>query len=626
MNNEGVTGYQGSGGAGYHRSSLASIVIDDLFQTNLAVKAGSSSLWDLGRIEVLRGAQSTNQGVNSLAGSVLLDHKAPTLSNEEAAKLGFGSFQHREIGMIANNVLLEDKAAVRVSYDKEMNGGYIKNIATGNNNWGQWNRDRVGLGLLYKISDANTLNLNGKFNRNDQGGSYVQGKDPFKYEVNEDQDFNTTMTNYQLGATHVLTLSEKTDNTMIFGLSKSDGNLFTDADGTPQNTAGTRLENNNDHYFSFENRLLYKTDKINNLFGVHTHDYELKDDFDFTLLFPLGRSSVPVAVRQPIDQTRRAYAIFNSFTYLFNENHSAIAGLRGEFTESKHGTSISGKRLKDLGSSTNKAIDDYIAKIFGTYGGIKPNFVLLPKIGYIFTTGPHHSGLTYTRGYRTAGVSVNRARAAAVEFDPEFTDNYEASYKYSSEGFQFSSNIFYIDWQDQQVQVQVQLSKDFYDTQVQNAAKAEVYGAEAEGRFRLTPHQALTAGVGYLDTKFKEFKTTSDNYEGKQFPFASHWTARLSHELKPTDNFSFFTILRNVSESYTNSENTRMADAQVYLDWNTKYVLRSSWIIEGYVNNVLDGNYRVLDGSPMSATSPIQTSYHRVSTPRELGMRLNYYW
>src|SRR5690606_750288 len=146
-----------------------------------------------------------------------------------------------------------------------------------------------------------------------------------------------------------------------------------------------------------------------------------------------------------------------------------------------------GQRLEDLGGATNTVIDTYVNEISGPYSGNNSDFVLLPKLGLHQQRGPHFVGLQYTRGYRTAGLRINRRRADIVEYDPEFTNNYEASYRYIRPDVIWSNNFFYIDWRDQQVLVQ--LSNDFYDSQVENAARAAVYGTEGELQYNMTHSQ-----------------------------------------------------------------------------------------------------------------------------------------
>jgi outer membrane receptor protein involved in Fe transport len=229
--------------------------------------------------------------------------------------------------------------------------------------------------------------------------------------------------------------------------------------------------------------------------------------------------------------------------------------------------------------------------------------------------------VSYTKGYRTAGVSINRQRATAVEYDPEFTDNYELSYKYMNPNFQFSANLFYIQWKDQQVQIQ--LSNNFYDTQVENAARSNLLGGELETRFLLTSNQKINFGVGFTQTKFEDFETLSENYDGNEFPYAPQFTGRLSHILNLTDDLQFLTVFRYLEKSYNNAENTRKSDSQFYINLNAQYRL-ASWVFQAYVNNLLDGRFLIYDGRPTSTTSPYQTNYFQTSTPREYGVRVRY--
>ncbi|MFN3455579.1 MAG: TonB-dependent receptor [Pseudobdellovibrio sp.] len=616
INNTGVTGYQ--------KDNLASVIVDDLFQTDLALQAGSFSLWDVERVEILRGAQSTQQGVNSLAGAILLDHYKPDFVNSGAVKLGFGSHFNRELGIVLNRSLKDDTAAVRFSYDKSANDGYITNQTTANDKWGSGNKDRASLGVLYKVTDEDSVLFNLKYNRSHQGGTYVQGNDPFAYEVTEDVDFNSITNNSQSTVKYKADINEHMTNDLVVGYSASQQKIMSDADGEPQDIAGARKEKHKDDYLSIENRLTYKNENIHNVFGLHLHRFKLVDNYDMTLLnnFPGVPTAVAIYVLQDVERTQDAYALFNALNYKLNDNYSVQLGVRGEKVNSSYDTYAYGRRLTNAGGA-NTAIDNYINSITGVYGGSNDGFVVLPKVGFGYTNENHFTGLTYTKGYRTSGVSINRSKAAASSYDPEYTDNYELSYKYFTEEWQTSMNVFYIHWRQQQVQVQ--LSNDVYDTQVKNAAQSEVYGAELEGKLKINAQQSLSSGVGYTNTQFKDFKTSNKDYSGKEFPFASKWTGRIAHEIKATETLSFITIARYMSPAYTNADNTRTSEQLFNVSLNAKYMYET-WVLEGYVNNVFDQKYQLFDGSPTSTTSAYQASYHQVNAPREFGVRFNYYW
>lgn len=618
-----IRGINSTGVTGYQKDNLSSLVVDDLFQTDLAIQAGSFHLWDVDRIEVLRGAQSTQQGVNSLAGTILLDHRRPQFTEEGAIKLGLGSFGHFDLGGMVNHVWSNSKLATRMTFDQEKNDGYITNISTGNKQWGAWNKTRISANTAYKIAEDEQIEIYLKLNRSKQGGVYSQGSDAFQYEVSEDQDYLSTTQNYQSVMKYEKKWKRDLSQISILGFSQSRQDTSSDADGTSQNTAGTRFEKHTDHYLNFENRLHMQMAQSQNLLGVHLHEFQAGDDYDFNLLYPIGAGlSTPVAVLQNVSRRQRVFALFDTFTYDLNSSHSLTLGARGEYVESKYGTDVTGRRTQDLGSG-NTSIDQYLAAISGAYEGKNEGAVILPKLSYLYKQEQQRWGLSYTRGYRTSGVGINRRKATAHQYEAEYTNNYEASYKYISDLFQGATHLFYIDWRDQQVQVQ--LSNDFYDTEVINAARSEVYGGEIEGKLKINSFQSLSLGLGYSDTKFKNFQTRNGDYAGKKFPFAAHWTGRLTYELMPMEDLTLTSVGRYVGDSYSNAENTRKSEAQFYVNLAAKYAWQA-WVLEAYVNNLLDGKYRIFDGTPTSSTSPYQASYHQTGAPREMGLKANYFW
>ncbi len=616
INSVGVTGFQ--------KDNLSSVIVDDLFQTDLALQAGSFWLWDLDRVEILRGAQSTSQGVNSLAGTILVDHARAAFAREGAVKVGLGSRWQRELGFRANEALLGGRLATRVAYEKDGSRGSIVNLATNNAEWGSHNRDRARAELTYALNETSTIGVDAKFHRQAQGGSYTQGEDPFARQVSEDVDFRTTTRNSQIGLRYESRVNAAWTACWHGGFKTSHQDALSDADGTSQNTAGARVERHIDRYASVEARLNYRGERVDNLVGLHVHDFRLQDDYDFDLLYPVTTTvATNVGVEQGVDRRRQVVSVFDAVTWRMGEGGAIVAGARAESVRSTYGTDVTGLRRANLGAANNARLDAYLDKISGAYGGENRRFVVLPRLGYTWGDGTHHYGLVYTRGYRTSGVSINRSRATAVEYGPEFTNNYEASYKFASGAWRLALNLFYIDWRAQQVQVQ--LTNDFYDSQVENAARSRVYGAELEQRVPAAYGLATTFGVGYVNTRFKDFKVRDVDYAGKQFPFAASWTARVAQEWRPTEDWALFTALRHVSPAFSNAENTRKGAAQYEWSANAQYFW-ADWVFELYANNILNARTLLFDGRPTSATSPYRASYHQVNAPREVGARVSYLW
>lgn len=619
-----IRGISDMGVTGFQKDNLSSIMVDDVFQTPLALKAGSFEQWDLNSIEVYRGAQSTTQGVNSLAGTILLFHTKPQLANGGAAKLTVGSYGRKEAAATINQKVLDDKLIFRAAYNKELYNGYIKNAGTDNDKWGAKNKDHFVTDFLYRLSATEELRLNLKFLRFNRGGDYVQGSDYQDYKVFEDQDFKSISNNKQGSISYDKKFGDKVNNRLVVGFSKGDNNTFSDADGTAQNTAGERYENAKDKYVSLENVLKYTSGKVKNSFGLHLHRYELDEFYDFNLLLPLNpTTSTPVAVTQTNDKTRNVNSIFDSYVYEFNQHHSANVGGRLELVENKFGADLTGQRLQDLGPATNAAVDAFIAGLKGNHSDKAYNTVFLPKLGYNYKNGDHSMGAFYSEGYRTGGLSVNRRRAEVNQYDPEKTRNYEVSYKHMSERFLFTTNVFYTKWLDQQVEAR--LSSDVYDTQVKNASTSELYGAEVEGNLEINEGDSIRLNIGTVETHFLGFKNNGVSYAGNSFPDAAKFTGQLSYWKAMTDDWMLIFASRYLSPSYSDPENTREVPEQFYFDFNTQYFWKE-FVVEGFVRNLFDQHYRILDGKPRTTNTPYQASYHRMSTPREVGVRLNYFW
>ena len=612
-----IRGINNTGATGFQRDNLASILVDDVFQTDLAIAAGSFDLWDSERVELLRGAQSATQGVNSLAGTFLLYHQAPRYYSEGMAKAGVGNFGSRELGAMLNREIEAGKMAARVSYNKEWSRGFVTNAATGDAQ-GR-NKDKAELGITRKVFTESELLVDGKFHRLSEGAPYVTGTNAFADQVDENINFEQISKNYQISARLRSPLSGGWRNEVITAFSSGRQTQVSDTDGEPADRLGTRHDSARDTFVSVENLLKYEANDNKNVLGLHAHSFNLKDDHDFTLPFPLGGgSSTPVDVVQNNNRTRHTVSLFDSYLYRFNELHSVNIGGRLEYVHNKYWVNVDGT------SNGNSTANAYLNAVRGAREGNNGNLIFLPKAAYLLDLGANHLAASYTRAYRTGGVSINRRRAVTVDYDPEFTSNYELSYKLPLADFSLAANAFYTDWRRQQVQVQ--LTNDTFDTQVTNAARSRIFGGEVEAR-RAFGKQFAILGLGYTNTRFLDFTSGNNSYNGNRFPFAPEYTVRLAHEIRPLKGLTLTTTARLLGKSFTNAENTRRATGQFQLDLNAQYSL-GTWLLEGFANNILNRRYITFDGTPSAtlANNGYPTAYNRVNSPRELGVRVTFLW
>lgn len=600
-----IRGISDMGVTGYQKDNLASILVDDIFQTPLSLKAGSFENWDLQSVEVRRGAQSTDQGVNSLAGNILLYHQAPEEQDTGAAKVTLGNYGRKE-GAVVFNKALSKKVFVRASYNKEHSDGYIENVATNNDKWNERKKDHFNADFLYRLNGRDNLKLNFKILRMHKGGSYVQNNYK-KYEVSENQDYKDITNNQQMSLIYNKFLTENLSNKLIIGATRADSTTISDEDGTAQNTAGTRHGSDKDQFLSLENQIRYRSQKVKNVAGIHLHKYYVNNFYNMNLMFT---PSQIYPVTQENSKYRNSYAFFNSFNYDFTNHHALQLGGRFEVVKNKFAA--------DIDTSSAPAY----AALSGKHEDTSTNTVVLPKIGYTYRNGNYSLGSMYSQGYRTGGISVNRWRATTNTYDPEKTHNYELSWKYVQNRFIVAANTFYTKWKDQQVEV---INTNSFDTEVRNATESELYGAELETSYELTNEDSLRFNIGYVKTQFLSFKNGNKNYTGNAFPDSAPVTAQASYWKILSDKWMVILVSRYVSESFTDPDNLRHSPEQFYTDINTQYSL-DQYMVEFYVRNIFDQQYRLYNGAPRSASTPYQSSYHRMSAPREFGARLNYYW
>lgn len=617
INNKGVTGFQ--------KDSLASLIVDDVFQSDLAIRSGALEFWNMDSLEIHRGGQATTQGINSLAGNILLNHKEPVMFPEGKLKLGYGTNNRIEAGINVNQEIIPGKLATRVTYNRDQTDGYITNIATNNDKWGKKAKDNATASFLYQINETDKLIFDLKYSHMENGGTYVQGDNWKAHEVNENIDYLRKSHNEQGSVRYYKTLSESWKNTLIvaYSRSKSDGTM--DADGGIGNPVdlGLRVEHYNDRMFTLENLLHYKENKINNTLGFSFHRYDLRDYHHFNVAFGQDMSMYAILdATQTQKNLKNVYSLFDSFTYDFNEQHSLNVGLRLEFAQNEYKTLLAGEFVSASSPAAEAYARNYLASIVGQHGDEKSKLMALPKIGYVYKMENHNFGVSFSQAYRNGGVSVNRYKGTSSSYDPEVTNNYELSHKFQKNNLRIDSNIFYIDWRKQQVQVYLSGRGNPYNTEIRNASKSEVYGAEVQAEYRFNTKYSVSGSVGIVQTKFKDFKNGSDDYSGNAFPDAPNYTGLIGLKTNWTDSFSTNLIGRFLGKSYNSAANDSEAPNQYYLDLTAQYVF-SSYMLEVYGKNLLDKNYLLYDGT---GSNIFIGKYKQTNHPREIGLRVNYQW
>jgi len=147
------------------RPSVA-VLIDghDLSGSNLAVPGGSGtlnlSLYDLERIEVVKGPQSTRFGRNAFAGAVNYITLPPAFDRAGRVGVDVGSFGHREYTASFTGPLLGDQLALRVNAAHLEGDGPFRNPVNGG---ALGAREATGAALSVLYRPATGVSVTGRY-------------------------------------------------------------------------------------------------------------------------------------------------------------------------------------------------------------------------------------------------------------------------------------------------------------------------------------------------------------------------------------------------------------------------------------------------------------------------------
>lgn len=397
-------------------------------------------------------------------------------------------------------------------------------------------------------------------------------------------DIGSVEINYDIG--------ENWSVTSVSGYIENELEFFGDSTRDASGEDANSFTQTNEEIFSQELRAAYNGDRVTGLLGVYYFnrsgdtsnvntsfvgtDFAFPDPATFAgILFSTPtpdaaeiaiatglRSQIVGLVPEFTVEFERAsdidienYAIFGELTVDLTEKFALTLGARydDETIEQNVFDETIVPPLPSSGDATIDGILDLTAAQFTNAVAVENvdnSFsAFLPKaqVTYNWTENVSTS-LSYQRAYRAGGLSINTFRAALApsgsnqsdleslgvvnSFDPEFTNNYELAFRsqWFDNDLTLNANVFYIDYTDQQVNVQ--LSSNPLDTLTENVGESELYGFELEAF--ATPFDGLdvSANVGFTSTEFSDGSDVLDDVEdfniditGLEFSFAPRWTA-----------------------------------------------------------------------------------------------------
>jgi iron complex outermembrane receptor protein len=483
------------------------------------------SLFDVQRVEVLRGPQGTLYGRNTTGGSVNVITNKPT---EELS--GYGRFTAGDYS------LLQFEGAVGGPLSQQLRGRIATKIVE---------RDGYGDNLFNggEIDDASTQSVRGhlqwlpndafdvlvtaEYHREDDNNympkfrdaSYPTTTDPRLMptpsgtprasdprDIYADALIQNEREQWSITATLNWALNDRWTLTSISNHQEFEKIPQQDFDFTGVNfyVQSEQIESTQS---SQEFQLHYQDDRINGLFGFYYYYEEIHADN--RLVQDLVSIGVPAACGTPtnsvfvLDPTElcfhflgtvnaEAAAAFANFSFAFTDNVNIILG--GRFSYEKR-----------------KGFTDRWTVPFGpvlTFADEGDFFDFTPRLGVEWNaTDDILLYWTYAEGFKS-GILLPGMTAPLIE--PETVDSVEVGLKgrFLANRLQINAAAFFYNYADLQVGRSVPAGATGFTLVYENAAAAEIEGVELEASWLLTDRFRVDGSMTYLDASFKDFVTT----------------------------------------------------------------------------------------------------------------------
>lgn len=550
--------------------------VDDILITG-DLRQPDLRLFDVQRVEVLRGPQGTLYGSGSLSGTIRTIINPPDPSGYHADVVvrasdtdhGGGNYNG---AITVNAPLVDDRVALRATAYDDEESGFINNIRLGTHGINAEHTFGGRAALLVKIDDLTKLTANVFYQKTRTDGRNIVVKaDGDLGRYNTDQFVHDPFTSefkiYNLTLNHDFGWADLDFSTSYF--SRGDDNkfdstlfdlsfgptFFTDVVGLSTANGLTDQEDTS-RYITNELRLASKlgdrTEFVAGVFQQH-----IRTTFVTLVATSNDAGFINIPVEPVFGQAQahmtEQYALFGELSYKFTDKLTGLVGARAFYAD----------EADDLNSTH-------------PFGGFSPPVEtptlhshahkVTPKfyLSYQLAADAMVYG-SISQGFRIGGGNLANVTPLPPQdrtYQPDSLWNYEVGAKtaWFDRHLIVNSSLYYINWSNIQV-------SDFTDdtnalTFIANAGKARVYGAELEVEGRISRALTVGATLGLVEAQLTQDQPSTNQqfagHSGDLFPnvpqvsgslfaqFSQPLTARL-------DSFA------RVDYSYTGRQGTQFS-------------------------------------------------------------------
>lgn len=595
------------------------VYVDGVYQTT--INGSMVDLYDLDRIEVLRGPQGTLLGKNAGAGAILLTRSRPTGEFDFKGEVEYGRYDFVQGRGLFNFPIIQEKLAGKIFASYRRRDSWEENVSPGAKNLGGEKLASVRGAVMFTPTDTIDVYLSADYIRDrseQRGGRNVSSPPALACNAAVvGPELVPSLCGPHTGQRGI------TGNGYTKSPESDDNNVALNANWNLGPVKLTSITGYRDYEQTIEADLDHTALPIlhafDNFIGVEQVSQELRissvegggADLDGRLNWLIagywGESDARswqglVAFGGESQQSERverdSKAVFGHADYKLTDLWTISFGARHSWDDTKHGFS-----LRQPGRVI-PALDNFQRADF-------QNTSIEAGMQYQITPD-HMVYFRYAEGYRGGGfVGLPASLEAASEFGPEESKSYEVGLKSTwwDERLMFNITVFNVDFQGMQRDITQSGPNNTFVQVTTNAANATTRGVEIETVLRPLDGLTLRGNFGYLDAKYTSFRSIDPtsgqviDLGNQPLTYAPEYTASLSADygmpINPTLGFdlvNFFVSYdwrSELTESNTNHASGFQGDygvatAAIALEAGERYRLTF------YGDNLFDKRYIVL--------------------------------
>ncbi len=516
------------------------LYIDDVYVAR--PQGAVLDIFDVERVEVLRGPQGTLYGRNTIGGAV--KYVTRRLGDDFKASFRGAYGSYNQIDLVGQVVIpVGDTLSLGAAVAQYWRDGYGTNLTTGAEHY---NKDVFATRLSAEFTPTDNIFVRVAGDRvldqsNPRHGTRLlpNGVDPIYaptasvYDTRAGIGDNNRVETRGLSVTGEIGLSDELTFKTITAWRDGKTDTVIDFDNTILPTLDIPADYS-DRQFTQELQFLYEGERLQGVFGLYYLNGRAAGAFDTVV----GLANLTTLTSGQV--FTKSYAAFGDFSFDVSDQFKISAGLRYTRDE-KTGTvfrrNYTGIRSPRFGNAA--AVPGLIRS---DYTNSRDFEKLTPRISLSYQpTDDLNIYASYGKGYKSGGFDM-RGDAILTPttvngYEPETIDSYELGMKGAFLDRTLFVNLagFFSNYKDQQVTIQVPALPSGIASFVDNAGKGEIYGFELETRMVPSRHFQASVVVGYTNADYKEFftfigggTTPVDVSNARAFQNTPEWTANAS--------------------------------------------------------------------------------------------------